>query len=107
MDRQSRIPPPMPDDFPQGPRQPTLMERRMARTDGSQQQASPAGAKADDPFIQAILKATGIPPANTRAPDFTEQGTPPFPRQPHQHKARGTHSGRDTVRGRGGREGYI
>src|SRR3546814_4739483 len=51
MDRQSRIPPPMPDDFPQGPRQPTLMERRMASTDGSQQQASAAGAKADDPFI--------------------------------------------------------
>src|SRR3546814_13479891 len=67
MDRQSRMPPPMPDDFPQGPRQPTLMERRMASTDGSQQQASAAGAKADDPFIQAIMKANGIAPAHASA----------------------------------------
>src|SRR3546814_12228236 len=94
MDRQSRIPPPMPDDFPQGPRQPTLMERRMASTDGSQQQASAAGAKADDPFIQAIMKDNGIAPANASAPDSSEQGTAQFRRNPDASPVRGT-----TIRG--------
>src|SRR3546814_776091 len=94
MDRQSRMPPPMPDDFPQGPRQPTLMERRMASTDGSQQQASAAGAKADDPFIQAIMKANGIAPANASATDSSEQGTAQFLRNPDRSPVRGT-----TIRG--------
>src|SRR3546814_9134201 len=91
MDRQSRIPPPMPGDFPQGPRQPTLMERRMASTDGSQQQASAAGAKADDPFIQAIMKANGIAPANASATDSSEQGTAQFLRNPDALLVRGTY----------------
>src|SRR3546814_5783975 len=80
MDRQSRIWPPMPDDFPQGPRQPTLMERRMASTDGPQQQASAAGAQADDPFIQGIMKAKGIAPAHASATESQRKGPAQFPR---------------------------
>src|SRR3546814_2434518 len=91
MDRRSRMPPPMPDDFPQGPRQPTLMERRMASTDGSQQQASAAGPKADDPFIQAIMKANGIAPANASATDSSEQGTAQFLRNPDALLVRATY----------------
>src|SRR3546814_19489371 len=92
MDRQSRIPPPMPDDFPQGPRQPTLMERRMASTDGSQPQASAAGAKADDPFIQATLKANGIAPDNASATDSREQGPPQILHNPTAPRVRGPHN---------------
>src|SRR3546814_17242360 len=67
MDRQSRIPPPMPAAFPQRPRHPTLMERRMASTDGSQQQASAAGGTRDNPLTQAPMTAHDIAPAKTNA----------------------------------------
>lgn len=87
----SRMPPPQPGDLPQRARQPTLMERRMASTDGSQQQASAAGAKADDPFIQAIMKANGIEPANASAPASAEQGTAQFLRNPDALLVRGTY----------------
>src|SRR3546814_18694254 len=78
MDRQSRMPPPMPDDFPQGPRQPTLMESRMASTDGPQQQAYAHGPQADDPFIQASMKATGLAPPHARATEPRAKGPAQF-----------------------------
>src|SRR3546814_16023316 len=51
MDLQSRMPPPLPDDFPQGPRHPTPLERRMASTDASQTQAAPTGPQAANPLL--------------------------------------------------------
>ena len=87
----SRLPAPQPGDLSQGPRQPMLMERRMASTDGSQQQATASGAKADDPFIQAIMKANGIAPTNASVADSSEQGTAQFLRNPDALLVRGTY----------------
>src|SRR3546814_10930086 len=61
MDRQSPMPPPMPAAFPQGPRQPTLLERPLAHTDGSPHQASASGPTHDDPFTHDTMTAQRLP----------------------------------------------
>lgn len=66
------------------------MERRMASTGGSQQQASATESRADDPFIQAIMKANGIAPAASPA-DSSETGTAQFLVNPDALLVRGTY----------------
>lgn len=91
MDNRSHMLQPGLDDLPPGPRQPTLMERRMASTDGSQQQASAAASNANDPFIQAIMKANGIAPTTTNSSGSEENGTAQFLNNPDALLVRGTY----------------
>lgn len=91
MDGRSGMPQPRPDDLAQGPRQPTLMERRMASTAGAQQQEPGAESQAQDPFVQAMLQANGLAPAKAEASASNEKGTAQFLNSPDALLVRGTY----------------
>lgn len=91
MDDGAGMPQPRPGDFAQGPRQPSLIERRMASTVGAQQQESGSGTQAQDPFVQAMLQANGIAPAKTESSASDDRGTAQFLNSPDALLVRGTY----------------
>lgn len=56
------------NDFPQGPRHPTLMERRMTSTDNAAERGeSGTSSQLQDPFVQALMQANGLNPAGAKS----------------------------------------
>ena len=88
-----RMAPPSSSDYPQGPRPPTLMERRMTSTgEGTQQGESSSGSQLQDPFVQALMQANGVNPAGAKSQASEDmQASARFLGNPDALLARGTY----------------
>lgn len=82
---------PRPADFPQGPRQPTLMERRMGTGDAQSRNEEANESQAQDPFIQALMQANGVAPAKPVPGNQDRKGSARPLNNPDALLARGTY----------------